>query len=94
MQDQSIYEKLREYAKSDAYPFHMPGHKRKVDWISDVYDIDITEIDGFDDLHHADGILEEGMARMANAVGAKKNISSYLCGVSTGSYSCGSKKHS
>ena len=37
MQDQSIYEKLREYAKSDAYPFHMPGHKRKVDWISDVY---------------------------------------------------------
>ena len=49
MQDQSIYEKLREYAKSDAYPFHMTGHKRKVDWISDVYDIDITEIDGFDD---------------------------------------------
>ena len=48
MQDQSIYEKLREYAKSDAYPFHMPGHKRKVDWISDVYDIDITEIDGFE----------------------------------------------
>ena len=36
MQDQSIYEKLREYAKSDAYPFHMPGHKRKVDWISDA----------------------------------------------------------
>ena len=32
MQDQSIYEKLREYAKSDAYPFHMPGHKRKVDF--------------------------------------------------------------
>ena len=63
MQDQSIYEKLREYAKSDAYPFHMPGHKRKVDWISDVYDIDITEIDGFDDLHHADGILEEGMGK-------------------------------
>ena len=31
MQDQSIYEKLREYAKSDAYPFHMPGHKRKVE---------------------------------------------------------------
>lgn len=59
MQDQSIYEKLKEYAKSDAYPFHMPGHKRKVDWISNVYDIDITEIDGFDDLHHADGILEE-----------------------------------
>ena len=84
MQDQSIYEKLREYAKSDAYPFHMPGHKRKVDWISDVYDIDITEIDGFDDLHHADGILEEGMARMANAVGAKKSyyiVNGSTCGI-------------
>ena len=54
--------------------FIMPGHKRKVDWISDVYDIDITEIDGFDGLHHADGILEEGMARMANAVGGKEVI--------------------
>ena len=65
MQDQSIYEKLREYAKSDAYPFHMPGHKRKVDWISDVYDIDITEIDGFDDLHHAEGILRDAQERAA-----------------------------
>lgn len=62
----------------------MPGHKRKVDWISDVYDIDITEIDGFDDLHHADGILEEGMARMANAVGAKKSyyiVNGSTCGI-------------
>ena len=84
MQDQSIYQQLREYAKSDAYPFHMPGHKRTVDWISDVYDIDITEIDGFDDLHHADGILEEGMARMANAVGAKKSyyiVNGSTCGI-------------
>ena len=69
---------------NDLYPFHMPGHKRKVDWISDVYDIDITEIDGFDDLHHADGILEEGMARMANAVGAKKSyyiVNGSTCGI-------------
>ena len=84
MQDQSIYEKLKEYARSDAYPFHMPGHKRKVDWISNVYDIDITEIDGFDDLHHADGILEDGMARMAKAVGAKKSyyiVNGSTCGI-------------
>ena len=84
MQDQSIYEKLKEYARSDAYPFHMPGHKRKVDWISNVYDIDITEIDGFDDLHHADGIREDGMARMAKAVGAKKSyyiVNGSTCGI-------------
>ena len=45
----TLYDALLAYGKSDVYPFHMPGHKRKVDWISDVYDIDITEIDGFDD---------------------------------------------
>ena len=23
---QTLYEKLEEYSKSDFYPFHMPGH--------------------------------------------------------------------
>ena len=27
-----IYEKLKEYSKSDFYPFHMPGHKRRFDY--------------------------------------------------------------
>lgn len=73
MREESIYEELRRYAQSDAYPFHMPGHKRKVDWISNAYEIDITEIDGFDDLHHAEGMLKEGMERMAKAVKAKQS---------------------
>lgn len=84
MQEQSIYEKLETYAKSDAYPFHMPGHKRHVDWMANVYDIDITEIDGFDDLHHAEGMLKEGMERMAHAVGAKKSyyiVNGSTCGI-------------
>ena len=48
-----ILERLTEYAGSDAYPFHMPGHKRReiTDGIPggfpDPYGIDITEIDGF-----------------------------------------------
>ena len=29
------------------------------------YELDITEIDGFDDLHHAEGILKEAEARAA-----------------------------
>jgi arginine decarboxylase len=62
---------LETYGKSDVYPFHMPGHKRKVDWISDVYDIDITEIDGFDNLHHAEGILKEAQQRAADLYGSK-----------------------
>ena len=84
MQEQSIYEKLEAYAKSDAYPFHMPGHKRRVDWMTNVYDIDITEIDGFDDLHHAEGMIKEGMERMAHAVGAKQSyyiVNGSTCGI-------------
>ena len=30
-----------------------------------AYAIDITEIDGFDDLHHADGIIKDAQKRAA-----------------------------
>lgn len=51
-----LYEKLKEYANSDIYPFHMPGHKRIAE--SDLPNaIDITEIDGFDNLHDPRGLL-------------------------------------
>ena len=55
----TLYDRLREYSDSDYYGFHMPGHKRQMNMMGDAapYAIDITEIDGFDDLHHADGIL-------------------------------------
>lgn len=45
----------------DNYPFHMPGHKRNIDYMGDKlpYNLDITEINGFDDLHHPEGILDE-----------------------------------
>ena len=40
--------KLYEYGRSDYYPFHMPGHKRQLDCRWNPYEMDITEIDGFD----------------------------------------------
>ena len=63
----TIYEKLKKYSDSDYYGFHMPGHKRNLDLMPGVspYKIDITEIDGFDDLHHAEGILLEAQRRAA-----------------------------
>lgn len=65
-----IYDLLTEYGDSDAYPYHMPGHKRyegeeTIPFWKDYYKRDITEIDGFDGLHHADGILKEAMERAA-----------------------------
>ena len=50
-----LYDKLVDYSQSDVYPFHMPGHKRQVgnpflQEFPNPYAIDITEIDGFDNL--------------------------------------------
>lgn len=63
----TIYDKLSEYSDSDFYGFHMPGHKRNADMLksSIPYQIDITEIEGFDDLHHAQGMLKEAQIRAA-----------------------------
>ena len=58
---QTLYEKLGELAKSDIYPFHMPGHKRQLQdqRFGDTLKIDITEISSFDDLHEPEGILKD-----------------------------------
>ena len=63
----TIYDKLKDYSDSDYYGFHMPGHKRNLDMLKSTvpYKIDITEIEGFDDLHHAEEILKEAQIRAA-----------------------------
>lgn len=60
-----LYEKLKWYQDTDYYPFHMPGHKRNLGELCNPYKIDITEIDGFDDLHHAEGIIKECQEKAA-----------------------------
>ena len=75
MRGNSLYEKLKKYEASDFYGFHMPGHKRNTELMGKglPYGIDITEIDGFDDLHHADGILLELEQRIAKLYGADRS---------------------
>lgn len=53
----NLWEELENYSKSNYYPFHMPGHKRNYKCFSFPYQYDITEIDGFDNLHDAKGLL-------------------------------------
>lgn len=69
-----LYDKLMEYSKSDFYPLHMPGHKRNMNMTGAMlpYDLDITEIEGFDDLHHASGILLEAQRRSASLYHAEE----------------------
>ena len=70
----SLYEELKRYQESDYYGFHMPGHKRNETLTgADLpYGIDITEIEGFDDLHHAKGILKEMQERTAKLFQAEE----------------------
>lgn len=57
--------RLKEYGQSDYYPFHMPGHKRRFADAAFPSEIDITEIDGFDNLHDAQEILKAAQERAA-----------------------------
>lgn len=67
-----LYDKLIKYSGSDYYPFHMPGHKRNAVTDSNPYFYDITEFDGFDNLHEPEGILRISMDDAAKLYGTKK----------------------
>ena len=67
-----LYDELIRYAATDSYPFHMPGHKRRLGAMADPFSFDITEIDGFDNLHHAEGILKAAQERAARLYGSEK----------------------
>ena len=60
----------RALAHLERYPFHMPGHKRNPDFGLPGAEIDITEIDGYDDLHAPTGVLARLQADLAALYGA------------------------
>ena len=62
-----LYQELINLAESDMYPLHMPGHKRNESStpMKGAFRCDITEIDGFDNLHDESGIILEA-EKLAN----------------------------
>lgn len=64
----NLLDKLKDYNNSDFYPFHMPGHKRNIEGkqLPEFYRYDITEIDGFDNLHQPEGIILEAQEKAAS----------------------------
>lgn len=81
-----LYQALTEYAGTDYYPCHMPGHKRnpQAGEMAEFYRFDITEIDGFDNLHHAEGIIKEAQERAGRLYGAEETyylVNGSTCGV-------------
>lgn len=89
----SLWEELTEYGKSDYYPFHMPGHKRLPEesalpccknFFPDIYKCDITEIEGFDNLHDAKGLLLSLQQKSADIYHAEQSfflVNGSTCGI-------------
>ena len=73
-----LLDKLKIYTASDAVPMHMPGHKRNMTafpWLGELGGrLDITEIDGFDNLNDPQEIFAELEERVAKLWGADRSI--------------------
>ena len=85
MMPELLSDRLNEYCSKDFYPFHMPGHKRR----SDFLDIDVTEIDGFDDLHHQEGILRDLTDEATELYGSRQTfylVNGCTCGILSALY--------
>ncbi len=68
----SLHDALTSYANLDVLPMHMPGHKRNLELVDDSFRADITEIDGFDNLHCPEGLIKQLATDSARLWGAKK----------------------
>ena len=85
----SLTQKLTRYSKTKI-PFHMPGHKRVFKNSPIPYHIDITEVDGFDNLHDPSGVIKEtaDLAKeLYSSVEAYPLVGGSTCGILAGIYS-------
>lgn len=91
-----LFDKLNQYATEDYYPWHMPGHKRNLELMKNFnpYAIDITEIDGFDNLHDAEDVILDSMNRAARLYHSKHTfylVNGSTSGILTGISGCTNK---
>jgi len=61
-----MYKELKSYT-SKIKSYHMPGHKNgKISLINEPFLVDVTEVEGIDDLHHATGIIDTLQKQISN----------------------------
>lgn len=85
-ENRNLFEKLHNYGQGDYYPYHMPGHKRRQLGCmpQQLLKADITEIDGFDNLHQPEGILLDLQKQAAQLYGADEThylVNGSTCGI-------------
>lgn len=90
--EKSLFNSLEKNGK---IPFHMPGHKRNGAFFPALAKLgaecDITEIDGFDNLHNAEGILKNSMCLASKLWGSMQSfylVNGSTCGIISAIFSC------
>ena len=87
--EQPILSGLTAYNTEGCYPWHMPGHKRRLntifpDIVENPFLIDVTEVGDLDEFHDPHGIILEAMDRAAEVYGSHKSyylVNGSTCGV-------------
>lgn len=89
LENKRLCDALLQLKNENMYPFHMPGHKREMGGFLNIlsneedsfgerllpaYEIDITEIDGFDNLHDAKGIIKNSQDAARDLYGADETF--------------------
>lgn len=70
MEERKLYQRISSLAQKTR--FHMPGHKGRGEFLRVAPEyLDVTEIPGSDDLHHAEEIIAEAEAALAKAYGSE-----------------------
>lgn len=87
--EQSILDGLIAYNAEGCYPWHMPGHKKRLytvfpDMVENPFLIDATEVGNLDEFHHPEGIIKKAFERAAQIYGSHKSyylINGSTCGI-------------
>lgn len=64
---------LRNYTNT-IKSFHMPGHKNgKLQLVNDFYQLDVTEVNGTDDMHHPEDMIKKALEEISGIYGSYKS---------------------
>jgi arginine/lysine/ornithine decarboxylase len=77
------------YNTQGSYPWHMPGHKRRLNTIfpeiiNNPFSIDVTEVPGLDEFHHPTGMIKQALDRATQVYGSTRSyylVNGSTCGI-------------
>lgn len=80
---------ITAYNTQGSYPWHMPGHKRRMNTIfpgvvENPFSIDVTEAPGLDVFHHPTGIIKQALDRATEVYGSTRSyylVNGSTCGI-------------